>query len=226
MWNSQVIHILALVSMATETLCQSGDGEWGSGIDDVYSAKVSINDTKQTAGDEPARVKGIPQWSTIAASPTSSPPVLLYELHQDKCSVHFSTRKASARWLKAEREELSYLQALQHANKAVMEDLVQFVGAELEEQSYEEVIKDNVLGIQQDHKSCHEVVEKVEEDLQKQLEGEVVGSPTGMHKMREATSAFDEMLTAASEMASRLERSSQTLHASFTKQLRDIRIHR
>lgn len=79
-------------------------------------------------------------------------------------------------------EELAYLQAIQHGNKAVMENLAQFVGAELGDQSYEDVIKENIIGIQEDQKSCHEVVEKAEEDLEKQLEGEASGALAGMQK--------------------------------------------
>lgn len=170
MWHCWIPFILAWVSMATPTLCQSG--EWGSGFD-IYS--VMANDTMQAIGDEPERIRDNQDWFTSAASSPSSSPMLQY----DKCSVHFST---SARRLKAQKEELAYLQAIQHGNKAVVDNLVQFVGAELGDQSYEDVIKENIIGIQEDQKSCHGVVEKAEEDLQQQLEGEVSGILTGMQK--------------------------------------------
>lgn len=168
--------ILTWVSMATPTLCQSGD--WGSGFD-MYSA---TNDTTQEIGDEPARMRDNQDWIISAAFSPSSSPMLQYEPQPDKCSVYFSTNAASARRLKAQKEELAFLQAIQHGNKAVMENLVQFVGAELGDQSYEDVIKENIIGIQEDQKSCHEVVEKAEEDLEKQLEGEVSGALAGMQK--------------------------------------------
>lgn len=168
--------ILAWVSMATPTLCQSGD--WGSGFD-MYSA---TNDTTQEIGDEPARMRDNQDWMISAAFSPSPSPMLQYEPQPDKCSVHFSTNAASARRLKAQKEELAFLQAIQHGNKAVMENLVQFVGAELGDQSYEDVIKENIIGIQEDQKSCHEVVEKAEEDLETQLEGEVSGALAGMQK--------------------------------------------
>ncbi|TDH00371.1 hypothetical protein EPR50_G00187730 [Perca flavescens] len=217
MWHCWMPFILAWVSMATPTLCQSGD--WGSGFD-IYSTRMATNDTLQAVGDEPVRIRNNQDWVTSAASPT-----LQYEPQPDKCSVHFSTNTASARRLKAQKEELAYLQAIQHGNKAVMENLVQFVGAELGDQNYEDVIKENVIGIQEDHKSCHEVVEKAEEDMEKQLEGEVLSA--GMQKIREESLAFEDMLRAAVDIANRLEISSQSLHASFTKQLKDIaKIHR
>ncbi|XP_069552759.1 uncharacterized protein [Brachyistius frenatus] len=226
MWHCWMTCILAWVSMATPTLCQSGDGDWGSGFD-VYSAIMATNDTLQAVGDEPARVKKDHDWSTSAAFSPPPSPEFHFEPQPDKCSVHFSTNAASARRLKAQREELAYLQAIQHGNKAVMENLVQFVGAELGDQSYEDVIKENVIGIQEDHKSCHEEVEKAEEDLEKQLEGDVMDTLAGMQKIREESLAFEEMLRAAADIASRLESSSQALHASFTKQLKDIvKIHR
>ncbi|XP_032398804.1 uncharacterized protein si:ch211-142k18.1 [Etheostoma spectabile] len=209
--------ILALLSMATPTLCQSG--EWGSGFD-IYSAIMATNDTLQAIGDEPVRIRNNQDWVTSTASP-----MLQYEPQPDKCSVHFRTNTASARRLKAQKEELAYLQAIQHGNKAVMENLVQFVGAELGDQNYEDVIKENVVGIQEDHKSCHEVVEKAEEDMEKQLEGEVLGA--GMQKIREESLAFEDMLRTAVDIANRLEMSSRSLHASFTKQLKVIaKIHR
>lgn len=173
--------ILALVSMATLALCQSGDGDWGSGFD-IYSVIMATNNTLQAVGDEPAKVKNSHDWTTSAASSPSPTPVLHHEPQPDRCSVHFSTNTASARRLKAQREELAYLQAIQHGNKAVMENLVQFVGNELGDQRYEDVIKENVIGIQEDQKSWHEVVEKAEEDLKKQLEGDVPDSFSGIHK--------------------------------------------
>ncbi|XP_051265574.1 uncharacterized protein si:ch211-142k18.1 [Dicentrarchus labrax] len=219
MWRCWMPFILAWVSMATLTLCQSGD--WGSGFD-IYSAVMAPNDTTQAIGDEPVRMTDNRDWITSAAFSPSSSPTLRYEPQPDKCSVHFSTNNASPRRLKAQKEELAYLQAIQHGNKAVMENLAQFVGAELGDQRYEDVIKENIIGIQEDQKSCHEVVEKAEEDLETQLEGEVSGARAGMQKIREESLAFEDMLRAAADIANRLEISSQALHASFTKQLKDI----
>ncbi|XP_047429191.1 uncharacterized protein si:ch211-142k18.1 [Mugil cephalus] len=226
MWRCWIHFILAWVCIATPALCQSGDGDWGSGLESD-SATIAANDTLQAVGDEPVRVKNNIDWTTSAAFSPSTSPSLHYEPQPDECSVHFSTNAASARRLKAQREELAYLQAIQHGNKAVVENLEQFVGAELGVQSYEDVIKENIIGIQEDHKSCHEVVEKAEEDLEKQLEGNVLDSSSGMQKIREESLAFEDMLRAAADIAGRLERSSQALHASFTKQLKDIvKIHR
>lgn len=225
MWRCWMNFVFAWALMATTTLGQSGDGDWGSGFD-IHSAIIAANDTMQAVGDEPERVKNNPDWTASASFSPSPPPVLDYEPQPGRCSVHFSTDGASARRLKAQREELAYLQAIQHGNRAVMENLAQFVGAELGDHSYEDVIKENVIGTQEDHKSCHEVVEKAEEDLEKQLEGDASDSHTGMQKIREESLAFEDMLRAAADMASRLETSSQALHASFAKQLKDIvKIH-
>ncbi|XP_029281496.1 uncharacterized protein LOC115003737 [Cottoperca gobio] len=224
MWRCWMPFLLAWVSMATPILCQSGD--WGSGFD-ISSAVMATNDTSQAVGDEPVRIRNNQDWITSSAfSPSPSPsPTLQYEPQPDKCSVHFSTNAATARRLKAQKEEISYLQAIQHGNKAVMENLVEFVGAEVGDQSYEDVIKENVIGIQEDHKSCHEVVEKAEDDMEKQLEGEVLGA--GMQKIRDESLALEDMVRAAVDIANRLDISSQALHASFTKQLKDIaKIHR
>ncbi|XP_044026018.1 uncharacterized protein si:ch211-142k18.1 [Siniperca chuatsi] len=224
MWHCWMPFILAWVSMGTPTLCQSGD--WGSGFD-IYSAIMATNDTSQAIGDEPARMRNNQDGITSAVSSSSPSPTLLYEPQPDKCSVHFSTNAASARRLKAQKEELAYLQAIQDGNKVVMENMEQFVGSEMGDQSYEDVIKENIIGIQEDQKSCHEVVEKAEEDLEKQLKGEVLGALAGMQKIREESLAFEDMLRAAGDIANRLEISSQALHVSFTKQLKDIaKIHR
>ncbi|XP_010791531.1 uncharacterized protein isoform X2 [Notothenia coriiceps] len=218
MWRCWMPFILAWVSMATPTLCQSGD--WGSGFD-IFPALMATNDTSQAVGDEPVKMRNNQDWITSAASSPPPPsPTMHYEPQPDKCSVHFSTSAAAARRLKAQKEELAYLQAIQHGNKAVVENLVQFVGAELGDQSYEDVIKENVIGIQGDHKSCHEALEKAEDDMAKQLEGEVLNA--GLQKIRKEASAFEDMHRAAVDIAKRLEISSQALHASFTKQLKDI----
>lgn len=145
---------------------------------------MTTNDTSQAVGDEPVRMRNNHDWiASAASSPSPSPsPTLHYDPQPDKCSVHFSTNTASARRLKAQKEELAYLQAIQYGNQAVMENLVQYVGAELGDQSYEDVIKENIIGIQDENKSCHEVVEKAEEDLEKQLEGDALDTLAGMQK--------------------------------------------
>ncbi|KAK2856281.1 hypothetical protein Q5P01_005016 [Channa striata] len=222
MWSCWISLILTWVSMKTPVLCQSGEGEWGSGLG-IFSAVMANNDTIMRAvGDEPERMKNNHDWITSAAFSQSPSSVLHYDVQTDKCSVHFSTNTVLARRLKAQKEELAYLNAIQTGNKAVMENLVQFVGAELGDQTYKDVIKENIIGIQDDHKSCHEVVEKAEEDLEKQLEGDVSDALAGMQRIRKESLAFEDMLRAAADMANRLERSSQALHASFAKQLKDI----
>lgn len=167
MWQCWMAFILAVVSMATPAVCQSGDdGGLGSGFD-MYTPVMS-----QAAADQPVKN---PEWTT-------PPPELTSDPQPDSCSVHFTTRAASARRLKAEKEELAYLHAIQDGNKAVMENLEQYVGAELGNQSYEDVIKDNIVGIQEEHRSCRQVVEKAEEDLEKQLEGNVLDSSAGRQR--------------------------------------------
>lgn len=221
MWHGWMPLILAWVSMATPTFCQSGDDDWGSGFD-IYSPIMVANDTTQAVGDEPVRMGNDQDWITATSFSPSPSPSLHYDPQPDKCSVHFSTNTASARRLKAQKEELAYLQAIQRGNTAVMENLAQFVGAEIGDLSYEDVIKENIIGIQEEHKSCHEVVEKAEEDLKKQLEGDALDALAGMQKIREESLAFEDMLLVAADIASRLESSSRALHASFTKQLKDI----
>ncbi|KAM7367969.1 hypothetical protein PAMP_014228 [Pampus punctatissimus] len=224
MWRCWMPFILAWAFMATPTLCQSGDGDWGSGFD-IYSAITATNDTSQAVGDEPVKMRNNHDWITSAAFSPSPSPMLNYNPQPDKCSVHFSTSTASARRLKAQKEELAYMQAIQHGNQAVMENLVQYMGAELGDQSYEDVIKENIIGTQDENKSCHKVVEKAEEDLEKQLAGDT-DALVKMQRIREETLAFEDMVRTATDIANRLDSSSQALHASFTKQLKDIvKIH-
>ncbi|KAJ0026903.1 hypothetical protein NQD34_017903 [Periophthalmus magnuspinnatus] len=206
------------VSLVSPVLCQSGDGEWGSGLY-MDSPLMVTNGTSHTVGDEPARTTINPKSITLN-QPPSPAPTLLYEPQPDKCSVYFST-KTSAR-LKAYQEEMAYLQAIQHGNRAVMDNLVQYVGAELGHHNYEDIIKENIIGIQEEHKSCHETVEKAEEDLKKQLEGEALGALSGMQKVREESLAFEDMLSTAADIASRLESSAQALQVAFTKRLKHI----
>lgn len=169
--------ILTWASLVTPTFCQSGDGDWGSGFDKESTLMVN-NDTSQAVGDEPVRTASNPDWITSE----SSAPTLLYEAQPDECLVHFSTKTASAQRLKAYKEELAYLQAIQHGNRAVMDNLAQFVDGDLGQHSYKDIIKENIIGIQEEHKNCHETVEKAEEDLKKQLEGEALNALSGMQK--------------------------------------------
>ena len=107
---------------------------------------------------------------------------MLYEPRPDECTVHFHTSRAGSRSHKDQREDLTYLKAIQHGNQAVMENLIQYVGAELGEQRYEDVIQENVVGIRDDHLSCDGLVKKVAEDLEGQLEGDVEEALAGMQK--------------------------------------------
>ncbi|KAM4633792.1 uncharacterized protein ACJ7VT_021239 [Polymixia lowei] len=222
MWRCWMPCIFLWTSMASPIFCQSGDGDWGSGFD-ISAAMLATDNTSHAAGDEPAGMTNNPAWVTPATtSPPPSPsPTLRYEPQADKCSVHFNTNAASARMLKAQKEELAYLKAIQHGNKAVIENLVQYVGAEIGDQSYTDVIQENIIGIREDHVNCQGEVEKITEDLEKQLEGEVLEALTGIQKIREESLAFEGMRRAAADIASRLEISSRALHASFTKQLKD-----
>lgn len=161
--------------MATPMLCQIE--EWGSGSD-VFSVMTN-NNTIQVVGDEPHKTSNSHEWFSSAEFSPSSSPRLQAEHQLDRCSVHFST---SSRRLKEDNEQLAYMHTVQHGNKAVMDNLLQFVGAELGDERYEDVIQENIIGIQEDQKTCQEVVKKAEDDMQEQLEGEAVAMLTGMKK--------------------------------------------
>ncbi|XP_038143493.1 uncharacterized protein si:ch211-142k18.1 [Cyprinodon tularosa] len=214
MWQFWTMLLLALMSRVTTVFCQSGDSDWGSGFD-IYPPLMATNNTLKAFDDEPENVKN----NYLLASP-SPPPLFHFEPQPDDCSVHFSTNGAvSARRLKAFEEELDFLRAIQHRNKVVMENLEQFVGSELGDQKYEDVIKENVISVQEEHKGCNEDLEKAEEELKNQLKGDGFAV---MQKVREESVVFEEMLRAAADIASRLERSSKVLHASFTQQLKTL----
>ncbi|XP_077443526.1 uncharacterized protein LOC144064694 [Stigmatopora argus] len=192
--------LLALVFTATPTLNQSGDGDYASGHG-TYPPATGAADEPAEAASDPASVL------------------------RDTCSVRFGTRGVSARVLKARREEVAYLQAMQHANKAVMENLVQYVGAEMGDENYEEVIRSNVQGIREDFRACQEVAEKAEEDLEKQLQGGVLETLAGMQKIREETASWAEMLQATSDTAERLESWSRALQSSFRQPREAVKMH-
>ncbi|XP_043074719.1 uncharacterized protein si:ch211-142k18.1 [Puntigrus tetrazona] len=188
--------------------CQSGDdGEWGSG--DVSGPAVTGNSSSlvfHSVGDEPERTG--PVFHSLP------------ETEGGDCYVNFHTSQVTSRRLRAFREEVTYLKALQHGNQAVMENLVQFVGAEMGDQRYEEVIQENVVGIREDHVSCESVVTKAAEELESQLEGDAQATLAGIQKIKEESLAFEEMLRTATDIATRLESSSRTLHVEMIEQLR------
>ncbi|XP_016353524.1 uncharacterized protein LOC107697312 [Sinocyclocheilus anshuiensis] len=188
--------------------CQSGDdGEWGSG--DVSGTVVTGNSSASVfhaVGDEPGRTRPVFQS--------------LSETESGDCYVNFHTSQVMSRRLRAFREEVAYLKALQHGNQAVMENLVQFVGAEMGDQRYEEVIQENIVGIREDHMSCESVVTKAAEELESQLEGDAQATLAGIQKIKEESLAFEEMLRTATDIATRLESSSRTLHVEMIEQLR------
>jgi len=150
--------------------CQSGDdGELGSG--DISGPVVTGNSSApifHAPGDEPDRTR--PLFQTLS------------ETEGGDCYVHFHTGQVMTRRLRAFREEVAYLKALQHGNQAVMENLVQFVGAEMGDQRYEEVIQENIVGIREDHVSCETVVTKAAEEMESQLEGDTLDTSAGIQK--------------------------------------------
>ncbi|XP_036405094.1 uncharacterized protein si:ch211-142k18.1 [Megalops cyprinoides] len=198
-----VLGIVVGVSLVTTSLSQSGDGEWGSG-DPLLAPNHNFT--------------GVPRDQPADSAPQYTP---------DSCSMHFHTCPTSPRWLRAQREELSYLRAIQHGNQAVMENLIQYVSAEMGEQRYQEVIQENIAGIKEDHLTCEGIVQKITENLETQLEGEALESLAEAQKIKEESLAFEDMLRTAADIAKRLESSSQALYASFTKQLKKtLVIHR
>ncbi|XP_016416031.1 uncharacterized protein LOC107746370 [Sinocyclocheilus rhinocerous] len=188
--------------------CQSGDdGEWGSG--DVSGTAITGNSSTSVfhaVGDEPDRTR--PIFQTLA------------ETEGGDCYVNFHTSQVISRRLRAFREEVAYLKALQHGNQAVMENLVQFVGAEMGDQRYEEVIQENIVGIREDHVSCESVVTKAAEELESQLEGDAQATLAGIQKIKEESLAFEEILRTTTDIATRLESSSRALHVEMIEQLR------
>lgn len=150
--------------------CQSGDdGELGSG--DVSGPVVTGNSSVSnfhTAGDEPDRTRPLLQT--------------LPKTEGGDCYVNFHTSQVMSRRLRAFREEVAYLKALQHGNQAVIENLVQFVGAEMGDQRYEEVIQENIGGIREDHVSCESVVTKAAEEMESQLQGDAQDTSSGIQK--------------------------------------------
>ncbi|XP_031656862.1 uncharacterized protein LOC109883188 isoform X2 [Oncorhynchus kisutch] len=219
-WCWLLVTLLWVSTITNPCLGQSGDsGDWGSGFDVSMTTLSTNNNTSssQEPGDYPAGSETETRESWVKILPPK--PVFHYNTEPDECSVHFSTSQASAR---RQREELAYLKAIQHGNQAVVENLVQYIGAELrEEQRYEDVIEENIVGIREEQQSCNSVVQKVMEDLEGQLEGDVLEALTGIRKIKEESLAFEGLFQAAADIAMRLDTLSQTLHASFTKQLKD-----
>ncbi|KAI5619819.1 hypothetical protein C0J50_20585 [Silurus asotus] len=135
----------------------------------------------------------------------------------DGCSVNFHTSQAMSRRLQVAKEEMAYLKALQHGNQAVMENLIQFVGAEMGDQSYQDIIQENIVGIKENHASCLGVLRKATEELENQLEG---ADFAGIQKITEDSLTFERMLRVTIDIANQLETSSRTLHLQITEQLR------
>lgn len=208
---------LLWVSTVTPALGQSGDGD-GSG----FGVSMEVANASLEVGDEPGRTQN-EAWVTPSPPTSAPPPTLLYEPAPEKCSVNFHTSQATARRLKAQQDQLLQLKALQRGNQAVMENLIQFVGAELGDQNYEDVIQENMAGVREEHLSCDGMVEKVAVDLEGQLEGDILEALAGIQKIKEESLAFEGMLRATDAIAGRLESSSRSLHASFARRPRDPR---
>lgn len=174
MFHCLTPRLLVWVVTVTATLCQSGD--WDNGGSFGAPSVVGVaNGSVQEAGDQPERSRERDQF-TSAVFPWH---VRTESGGPDQCSVRFGTasRRPRAQW-----EELAYLQALQRANGAAVDDLEQYVEAEVGGQRYEDVIAENVAAVREEQESCRGEVQEAEEELQQRLEGDVPGIVRGMKR--------------------------------------------
>lgn len=158
--------LCALLFIATLILghCQSGDrGDWGSGSMPELLFTTASNPIPNTVSNDPAN-PGSTDWTKTLFQ-------VIPDSIADGCSVNFHTSQVMSRRLQVAKEEMVYLKALQLGNQAVMENMIQFVGAEMGNQSYQEIIQENILGIKENHESCVEVLKKAADELENQLEG-------------------------------------------------------
>ncbi|XP_026800406.3 uncharacterized protein si:ch211-142k18.1 [Pangasianodon hypophthalmus] len=204
--------LCALLFIATLILghCQSGDGgDWGSGNMPELLFTTTATPIPNTVYNDPAN-PGSTDWTKPLFQ-------VIPDSKADGCSVNFHTSQAMSRRLQVAKEEMAYLKALQHGNQAVMENLIQFVGAEMGDQSYQEIIQENIAAIKENHASCVGVLKKATEELEDQLEG---ADFAGIQKISEESLTFEGMLRATTNLANQLETSSRTLHLRITEQLR------
>ncbi|XP_056621128.1 uncharacterized protein si:ch211-142k18.1 [Triplophysa dalaica] len=211
-WLFSTLGTWLFMLLAVPVVCQSGDDEeWGSGDipREVFTGNTSdsvVRADETTKSDRAVWIE--PHFQALT------------ETEGSDCYVNFHTSQILSRRLRAFREEVAYLKALQHGNQAVMENLVQFVGAEMGDQRYEDVIQENAVGIKEDHVSCEKVVMKASEDMESQLAGDAQATLAGIQKIKEESHTFEEMLRAAADVATRLETSSRALHVKLMEQLR------
>ncbi|KAF7690245.1 uncharacterized protein si:ch211-142k18.1 [Silurus meridionalis] len=204
--------LCVLLFIATLTLghCQSGDGgDWGSGsMPELLFTSTSTPIPNTVYNDSP---------NPESTNWTKSLFQVIPDSKADGCSVNFHTSQAMSRRLQVAKEEMAYLKALQHGNQAVMENLIQFVGAEMGDQSYQDIIQENIVAIKEDHASCVGVLRKATEELENQLEG---AGLAGIQRITEDSLTFERMLRVTTDIANQLETSSRTLHLQITEQLR------
>lgn len=200
MWLQWIRGALICALLLASARAQSGDAaEWGSGEDEkpevVFSSNTTTtsttapySSTSQEVGDDPVR-SGVESSSDSSWPPPFFEAILLggedgedNEVAEDACAVNFHTSAAWARQMKAYRDEVAYLKAIQHGNQAVVENLVQYVGAEMGEQRYQDVIEENISGIREEYSSCSGVVDKTAEELKTQLEGDSQEALAGIQK--------------------------------------------
>ncbi|KAL2082279.1 hypothetical protein ACEWY4_022097 [Coilia grayii] len=233
MWLRCTCGVLLFACLLTSARAQSGEGEWGSGGEEstmttttpepTLPSNATTPVTSREVGDDPVR-------SGDAGWPPPFFEAILLDKDEDEdededgeegeCSVNFNTSPAWARQMKAYRDELAYLKAIQHGNQAVVENLVQYVGAEMGDQRYQDVIEENIAGVREEYSSCSGVVDKTAEELQSQLEGNNQEALAALQKIKEESLAFADMLHTATDIAGRLESTSKALHASLGQQVR------
>ncbi|XP_062858579.1 uncharacterized protein si:ch211-142k18.1 [Trichomycterus rosablanca] len=204
---------LLFIALLTSVHCQSGDGgDWGSGSMAEFMFNSSMDLLPKSVRDDP----GSPM-STDMARPLFEG---ISEKEAGDCSVSFYTSQTLSRRLRVAREELAYLKTLQHGNQAVVENLIQFVGAEMGDRRYEEIVQENVVDVKENHASCEEMMTKATDELENQLEGDVLKAESAIQKIKEESVTFEAMLRSTANIASRLEIFTQTLHMQLTEQLR------
>lgn len=173
-WPWTLSALLFIVSV-TSVHCQSGDGgDWGSGSMAEFMFNTTMAFLPKSVRDDPGTPLNTDQTGPLFQG--------ISDNEAGDCSVNFYTSQTLSRRLRVAREELVYLKTLQHGNQAVVENLIQFVGAEMGERRYEEIVQENIVDVKDNHASCEEMMTKATDELENQLEGEVLKAESAIQK--------------------------------------------
>ncbi|XP_053565482.1 uncharacterized protein LOC128655915 [Bombina bombina] len=117
------------------------------------------------------------------------------------------------------KEDVTYLQNLLKDTDRVLQSLKYTVNSDTQDSGYQEVISEHNKGIREDNKEFYEILNKMLQELNVNMDSDNTDIPDAKKKLRKSFHVMDHVLQTTSHLAEKLDKTSQDLDELLEKQL-------